>query len=143
MNICRHNSIPHGLLFSSKRVNLALAYTELTEELGRLQALSTKQTEILRKASLDQASPGQHRHCSGLKPAHQQGGGPGVTVHGARCEEEVVYEYPGLEREMSVILALPLRGSHTQRPTLSAVILLLCEAALMLPAACLSKTANV
>lgn len=40
------------------RVNLALAYTELTEELGRLQALSTKQTEILRKASQDQASPG-------------------------------------------------------------------------------------
>lgn len=40
------------------RVNLALAYTELTEELGRLRALSCKQTEILRKASQEQASPG-------------------------------------------------------------------------------------
>ncbi|KAG7280631.1 hypothetical protein CRUP_023250 [Coryphaenoides rupestris] len=43
------------------RVNLALAYTELTEELGRLQALSSKQSEILRKASQEQASPVQ-RH---------------------------------------------------------------------------------
>lgn len=42
----------------SRRVNLALAYTELTEELGRLRALSSKQTEILRKASQEQASPG-------------------------------------------------------------------------------------
>ncbi|KAG7507799.1 TANK-binding kinase 1-binding protein 1 [Solea senegalensis] len=40
-----------------EQVNLALAYTELTEELGRLQALSSKQTEILRKASQEQASP--------------------------------------------------------------------------------------
>uniref|UniRef100_A0A8D0CU69 TBK1 binding protein 1 n=1 Tax=Sander lucioperca TaxID=283035 RepID=A0A8D0CU69_SANLU len=37
-----------------EQVNLALAYTELTEELGRLQALSSKQTEILRKASHEQ-----------------------------------------------------------------------------------------
>ncbi|KAG7227743.1 hypothetical protein INR49_029508 [Caranx melampygus] len=42
-----------------EQVNLALAYTELTEELGRLQALSSKQTEILRKASQEQASPGE------------------------------------------------------------------------------------
>uniref|UniRef100_A0A3B4YMN5 TBK1 binding protein 1 n=1 Tax=Seriola lalandi dorsalis TaxID=1841481 RepID=A0A3B4YMN5_SERLL len=38
-----------------EQVNLALAYTELTEELGRLQTLSSKQTEILRKASQEQA----------------------------------------------------------------------------------------
>nr|CBN81699.1 TANK-binding kinase 1-binding protein [Dicentrarchus labrax] len=42
-----------------EQVNLALAYTELTEELGRLQALSSKQTEILRKASQEQASPAE------------------------------------------------------------------------------------
>lgn len=42
----------------SCRVNLALAYTELTEELGRLRALSSKQTEILRKATQEQANPG-------------------------------------------------------------------------------------
>ncbi|XP_030631746.1 TANK-binding kinase 1-binding protein 1 [Chanos chanos] len=41
-----------------EQVNLALAYTELMEELSRLQALSSKQTEILRKASQDQSSPG-------------------------------------------------------------------------------------
>ncbi|KAG7325106.1 hypothetical protein KOW79_011422 [Hemibagrus wyckioides] len=44
-----------------EQVNLALAYTELTEELSRLQALSTKQTEILRKASQEDTSPVQ-RH---------------------------------------------------------------------------------
>lgn len=57
MGICRC-VLGNRLLPSSNRVNLALAYTELTEELGRLQALSTKQTEILRKASQEQASPG-------------------------------------------------------------------------------------
>ena len=40
---------------------MALAYTELTEELGRLQALSSLQKDILRKASQEQASPGEHR----------------------------------------------------------------------------------
>ncbi|XP_066522779.1 TANK-binding kinase 1-binding protein 1 [Hoplias malabaricus] len=43
-----------------EQVNLALAYTELTEELGKLQALTAKQTEILRKASQEQPSPVQH-----------------------------------------------------------------------------------
>ncbi|XP_016425903.1 TANK-binding kinase 1-binding protein 1-like isoform X2 [Sinocyclocheilus rhinocerous] len=43
-----------------EQVNLALAYTELTEELGKLQALTSKQTEILRKASQEPASPVQH-----------------------------------------------------------------------------------
>lgn len=47
-------------IISSFRVNLALAYTELTEELGRLQALCSKQTEILRKATQEPASPGRH-----------------------------------------------------------------------------------
>uniref|UniRef100_A0A4W4EKK0 UBZ1-type domain-containing protein n=1 Tax=Electrophorus electricus TaxID=8005 RepID=A0A4W4EKK0_ELEEL len=45
-----------------EQVNLALAYTELTEELGKLQALSAKQTEILRSVSQEQASPGIQRH---------------------------------------------------------------------------------
>ncbi|KAJ7987582.1 hypothetical protein DPEC_G00327970 [Dallia pectoralis] len=44
-----------------EQVNLALAYTELTEELGRLQALSSKQKEILRKTSQEQPSPDMHR----------------------------------------------------------------------------------
>uniref|UniRef100_A0A8C2I8Y3 TBK1 binding protein 1 n=1 Tax=Cyprinus carpio TaxID=7962 RepID=A0A8C2I8Y3_CYPCA len=41
-----------------EQVNLALAYTELTEELGKFQALTSKQTEILRKVSQEPASPG-------------------------------------------------------------------------------------
>uniref|UniRef100_A0A673Y6G9 TBK1 binding protein 1 n=1 Tax=Salmo trutta TaxID=8032 RepID=A0A673Y6G9_SALTR len=44
-----------------EQVNLALAYTELTEELGRLQALSSKQKEILRMVSQEQHSPDSHR----------------------------------------------------------------------------------
>uniref|UniRef100_A0A7N8YM06 TBK1 binding protein 1 n=1 Tax=Mastacembelus armatus TaxID=205130 RepID=A0A7N8YM06_9TELE len=59
-----------------EQVNLALAYTELTEELGRLQALSSKQTEILRKASQDQASPVQ-RH----SPIHHQRHSPVSQRH--------------------------------------------------------------
>lgn len=58
-------------------MNLALAYTELTEELGRLQALSSKQTEILRKASQDQASPGQHRGSRVLEARCRTGVGGG------------------------------------------------------------------
>uniref|UniRef100_A0A8C9VZ52 TBK1 binding protein 1 n=1 Tax=Scleropages formosus TaxID=113540 RepID=A0A8C9VZ52_SCLFO len=45
-----------------EQVNLALAYTELSEELSRLRALSSKQSEILRKASQEQASPGGPHH---------------------------------------------------------------------------------
>ncbi|XP_028674540.1 TANK-binding kinase 1-binding protein 1 [Erpetoichthys calabaricus] len=58
-----------------EQVNLALAYTELTEELCRLQSLSSKQTEILRQLSQEQSnsvqrhspvpqrhSPVPHRH---------------------------------------------------------------------------------
>ncbi|XP_038846275.1 TANK-binding kinase 1-binding protein 1 [Salvelinus namaycush] len=43
-----------------EQVNLALAYTELTEELGRLQKLSSKQKEILKKTSQEHHSPGTH-----------------------------------------------------------------------------------
>ncbi|XP_066554941.1 TANK-binding kinase 1-binding protein 1 isoform X2 [Amia ocellicauda] len=52
-----------------EQVNLALAYTELTEELCRLQTLSAKQTEILRKVSQEQASPVQ-RHSPVLQQRH-------------------------------------------------------------------------
>uniref|UniRef100_A0A3Q3F2H0 TBK1 binding protein 1 n=1 Tax=Labrus bergylta TaxID=56723 RepID=A0A3Q3F2H0_9LABR len=54
-----------------EQVNLALAYTELTEELGRLQALSSKQTEILRKASQEQRhSPIHHQRHSPVSQRH-------------------------------------------------------------------------
>lgn len=44
----------------SFRVNLALAYTELTEELGRLRELSSLQGRILRTLLQEQArSPGE------------------------------------------------------------------------------------
>lgn len=41
-------SLPDSLPTSDFRVNLALAYTELTEELGRLRELSSLQGRILR-----------------------------------------------------------------------------------------------
>ncbi|MBN3312911.1 TBKB1 protein, partial [Atractosteus spatula] len=44
-------------LLPPNRVNLALAYTELTEELCRLQTLCARQTEILRRVSQEQSSP--------------------------------------------------------------------------------------
>ncbi|XP_061787993.1 TANK-binding kinase 1-binding protein 1-like [Nerophis lumbriciformis] len=59
-----------------EQVNLALAYTELTEELGRLRALSSKQTEILRKASQDSAGPVQLH-----SPIHHQRHSPGSQRH--------------------------------------------------------------
>ncbi|XP_037319457.2 TANK-binding kinase 1-binding protein 1 isoform X2 [Pungitius pungitius] len=59
-----------------EQVNLALAYTELTEELGRLQALSSKQTEILRKASQEQAGPVQRP-----SPVHHQRHSPAPQRH--------------------------------------------------------------
>uniref|UniRef100_A0A3Q0S1F6 TBK1 binding protein 1 n=1 Tax=Amphilophus citrinellus TaxID=61819 RepID=A0A3Q0S1F6_AMPCI len=62
-------------LQNSQRVNLALAYTELTEELGRLRALSSKQTEILRKATQEQASPQLH------SPIHHQRHSPVSQRH--------------------------------------------------------------
>ncbi|CAB1337967.1 unnamed protein product, partial [Coregonus sp. 'balchen'] len=61
-------------------VNLALAYTELTEELGRLQALSSKQKEILRKVSQEQHSPVQ-RHSHPPSPIPHQRHSPVPQRH--------------------------------------------------------------
>lgn len=41
------------------RVNLALAYTELTEELGRVRGLAIKQSDLLRQVSQE---PGRSCH---------------------------------------------------------------------------------
>lgn len=49
-----HIPFPHPLP-SDLRVNLALAYTELTEELGRLRELSSLQGRILRTLLQEQA----------------------------------------------------------------------------------------
>ncbi|MBN3305453.1 TBKB1 protein, partial [Amia calva] len=65
-----------------EQVNLALAYTELTEELCRLQTLSAKQTEILRKVSQEQASPGtlsDPRHEPNTDPGNDTDTDPDVT----------------------------------------------------------------
>ncbi|XP_061088248.1 TANK-binding kinase 1-binding protein 1 [Conger conger] len=55
-----------------EQVNLAVAYTELAEELSRLQTLSSKQTEILRKMSQEQASPVQHHSHQRHSPVPQR-----------------------------------------------------------------------
>ncbi|XP_028931902.1 TANK-binding kinase 1-binding protein 1 isoform X2 [Ornithorhynchus anatinus] len=56
------------------QVNLALAYTELTEELGRLRELSALQGQILRSLLQDQARSSGQRHCplSPLPPTPQR-----------------------------------------------------------------------
>ncbi|XP_026132041.1 TANK-binding kinase 1-binding protein 1 [Carassius auratus] len=58
---CRQCDVEWIKKVGDEQVNLALAYTELIEELGKLQALTSKQTEILRKVSQEPASPVQ-RH---------------------------------------------------------------------------------
>ncbi|XP_071266425.1 TANK-binding kinase 1-binding protein 1-like [Salvelinus alpinus] len=63
-----------------EQVNLALAYTELTEELGRLQALSSKQKEILRMVSQEQHSPVQ-RHSHPPSPIPHQRHSPVPQRH--------------------------------------------------------------
>lgn len=40
-------------MFVCSRVNLALAYTELTEELGRVRGLAAKQSDFLRRVPAD------------------------------------------------------------------------------------------
>lgn len=48
---------------SCRRVNLALAYTELTEELGRIRELAVKQSGLLRRVSPEpgRSSPSGNR----------------------------------------------------------------------------------
>ncbi|XP_024288740.1 TANK-binding kinase 1-binding protein 1 isoform X1 [Oncorhynchus tshawytscha] len=52
--LCEHCDVEWIKKAGDEQVNLALAYTELTEELGRVRGLAVKQTEILRKASHEQ-----------------------------------------------------------------------------------------
>nr|XP_046224814.1 TANK-binding kinase 1-binding protein 1 [Oncorhynchus gorbuscha] len=63
-----------------EQVNLALAYTELTEELGRLQKLSSKQKEILKKTSQEHHSPVQ-RQSHPPSPIHHQRHSPVPQRH--------------------------------------------------------------
>uniref|UniRef100_W5N737 TBK1 binding protein 1 n=1 Tax=Lepisosteus oculatus TaxID=7918 RepID=W5N737_LEPOC len=74
-----------------EQVNLALAYTELTEELCRLQTLCTRQTEILRRVSQEQSSPESPNHLSGMTTASPHStflkGSPSVlTNNGVRAQ---------------------------------------------------------
>lgn len=57
------------------RVNLALAYTELTEELGRLRELSALQGRILRTLLQEQTRGGERR----AGPGGPRGGSCGAT----------------------------------------------------------------
>jgi hypothetical protein len=66
--------LPHSLL-SALRVNLALAYTELTEELGRLRELSSLQGRILRTLLQEQARSG------GKKTPHRANSGGREGCH--------------------------------------------------------------
>ncbi|XP_026181471.1 TANK-binding kinase 1-binding protein 1-like [Mastacembelus armatus] len=50
---CEHCDVEWIKKAGDEQVNLALAYTELTEELGRVRSLAAKQTDLLRQASQD------------------------------------------------------------------------------------------
>lgn len=69
--------LPHPLP-SDLRVNLALAYTELTEELGRLRELSSLQGRILRTLLQEQARNAGETTRAGQAPSvGSRGTGPG------------------------------------------------------------------
>ncbi|XP_031430694.1 TANK-binding kinase 1-binding protein 1-like isoform X2 [Clupea harengus] len=54
---CEHCDVEWIKKAGDEQVNLALAYTELTEELGRVRSLAAKQSEILRQSAQEQQSP--------------------------------------------------------------------------------------
>lgn len=62
------NVSPSVTLHPCRRVNLALAYTELTEELCRLRNLSSLQSQILRALLQEKSLNGGKRGGPGLKP---------------------------------------------------------------------------
>nr|XP_046187692.1 TANK-binding kinase 1-binding protein 1-like [Oncorhynchus gorbuscha]XP_046187693.1 TANK-binding kinase 1-binding protein 1-like [Oncorhynchus gorbuscha] len=71
---CEHCDMEWIKKAGDEQVNLALAYTELTEELVRVRGLAVKQTEILRKASHEQMvlrhSPApQRRYSASQRPS--------------------------------------------------------------------------
>ncbi|XP_041943679.1 TANK-binding kinase 1-binding protein 1-like isoform X1 [Alosa sapidissima] len=54
---CEHCDVEWIKKAGDEQVNLALAYTELTEELGRVRSLAAKQSEIFRQTAQEQQSP--------------------------------------------------------------------------------------
>ncbi|XP_029015250.1 TANK-binding kinase 1-binding protein 1-like [Betta splendens] len=53
---CEHCDVEWIKKAGDEQVNLALAYTELTEELGRVRSLAAKQNDVLRRVSPDPGS---------------------------------------------------------------------------------------
>ncbi|KAF3699575.1 TANK-binding kinase 1-binding protein 1 [Channa argus] len=53
---CEHCDVEWIKKAGDEQVNLALAYTELTEELGRVRSLAAKQSDLLRHVSQDPVS---------------------------------------------------------------------------------------
>ncbi|XP_061561392.1 TANK-binding kinase 1-binding protein 1 isoform X3 [Phycodurus eques] len=95
-----------------EQVNLALAYTELTEELSRLRALSSKQTEILRKASQEQHSPVQLH-----SPIHHQRHSPISQRHSPVAPPPPAHPSPIQQRRSPVLQRLS-PDTHRRSPLL-------------------------
>ncbi|XP_028840967.1 TANK-binding kinase 1-binding protein 1-like isoform X2 [Denticeps clupeoides] len=55
--LCEHCDVEWIKKAGDEQVNLALAYTELTEELGRIRSLTAEQSKILRHVSQEPKSP--------------------------------------------------------------------------------------
>ncbi|XP_011815401.1 PREDICTED: TANK-binding kinase 1-binding protein 1 [Colobus angolensis palliatus] len=96
------------------QVNLALAYTELTEELGRLRELSSLQGRILRTLLQEQARSGGQRH-SPLSQRHPRAYGselygPGRPLSPRRAFEGIRLRFekqPSEEDEWAVPTSPP------------------------------------
>ncbi|XP_028331506.1 TANK-binding kinase 1-binding protein 1 [Gouania willdenowi] len=101
-----------------EQVNLALAYTELTEELGRLQTLSAKQTEILRKATQEPVSPVQ-RH----SPVHHQRHSPVPQRHSpiSKRHSPVPPQQSPIQQRRSPVLQRLSPDIHRRSPLLDVV----------------------
>ncbi|XP_014884571.1 TANK-binding kinase 1-binding protein 1 [Poecilia latipinna] len=98
-----------------EQVNLALAYTELTEEVGRLQALCSKQTEILRKAAQEPASPVQLH-----SPIHHQRHSPVSQRHSpiSQRHSPVPPHHSPIQQRRSPVLQRLSPDMHRRSPLL-------------------------
>ncbi|XP_053707764.1 TANK-binding kinase 1-binding protein 1-like isoform X2 [Synchiropus splendidus] len=69
---CEHCDVEWIKKAGDEQVNLALAYTELTEELGRVRSLSAKQSDLLRQATQEHVSnsPPAPQRLSPTSPNH-------------------------------------------------------------------------
>nr|XP_061808017.1 TANK-binding kinase 1-binding protein 1-like [Nerophis lumbriciformis] len=119
MSPCKQCDVEWIKKVGDEQVNLALAYTELTEELSRLRALSSKQTEILRKASQERHSPVQLH-----SPIHHQRHSPGSQQRHSPISQRhspvaaAVAHHSPIQQRRSPVLQRLSPDTHRRSPLL-------------------------